>query len=142
VVHHEAMRSQVELKIEIDDPLAEVSGQRTRLGQAILGLLLNGVQASPSGGCVRLEARNEPDAVVLVRVSDEGEGMANEAGERSLEPFVSGRAPDRGLGLGLMAANLIALAHGGALTWESTPGRGSSFSLRVPAGDRREETEK
>jgi len=141
LVHHEAMRGQVEVSIEADDPLEAVRGQRARLGQAVLCLLLNAVQASPAGGRVRLEARNGPGSDVLVCVRDEGEGLAEDARERLCQPFASGRTPDRGLGLGLMAARIVAEAHGGSLTWESTPGRGSCFTLQVPVAGRREETD-
>lgn len=141
LVHHEAMRGQVEVTIEVDDALPAVRGQRLRLGQAILCLLLNGVHASPTGARVSLEARRVSDADALIRVTDEGEGLGERVRERLFEPFASGRAPDRGLGLGLMATRLVAEAHGGVLIWESTPGRGSCFTLRLPAEGRREEAE-
>lgn len=133
LVRDEAMRKQIEVVLDLESALPEVRGQRSRLGQALLALVLNAVDASPPGGRVLVEARAEAGRGVAVAVSDEGEGLAESVARRLFEPFGSGRPPDEGIGLGLMAGRIVAEAHGGSLDWETPTGRGSRFVLRVPA---------
>lgn len=129
----EALRRQIALELAVDDALPPVQGVRGRLGQAVLALLVNALDASPSGGRVRLEARFSGEASVAVSVRDQGDGVADEASRRLFEPFASSRPASSGLGLGLMASRAVAEAHGGTL--ESTvEGRGGCFVLRVPLG--------
>lgn len=132
LVRDEAMRKQIEVVLDLEAALPEVRGQRSRLGQALLALLLNAVDASPPGGRVLVEARTEAGRKVALSVSDEGEGVTDEVARTLFEPFSSGRSPDEGIGLGLMASRIVAEMHGGSLEWETTLGRGSCFVLRVP----------
>lgn len=132
LVRDEAMRRQVEVVLDLETALPEVRGQRSRLGQAFLALLLNAVDASQPGSRVLVEARTEPGRKVVLSVSDEGEGLTDAVARALFEPFNSGRSPDEGIGLGLMASRIVAEMHGGSLEWETTLGRGSRFVLRVP----------
>jgi signal transduction histidine kinase len=118
--------------LNLENALPEVRGQRSRLGQALLALLLNAVDASLPGSRVVVEARAEPGRKVVLSVIDEGEGLTDEVARSLFEPFSSGRSPDEGIGLGLMACRIVAEMHGGGLEWETTLGRGSRFVLRVP----------
>jgi signal transduction histidine kinase len=140
LVQHEAMRRQVELKLELAEPLPAVAGHGERIGQALLALLLNAIDASPSGGTVELRALGEGNAVVI-GVSDEGEGLSEQAIAQLYQPLASTRPPDRAPGLGLMSCRAIAEAHGGTIAWQSLGPRGCRFSLRLPAEGRRGEGE-
>jgi signal transduction histidine kinase len=131
IVFHEAMRRQVEVRLDLADGLPAVQGEEGRLRQAVLALVLNAVDASPAGGHVDVATRAEAGAV-LVAVSDQGPGVAAGDEPRLGEAFFSTRPG--GLGLGLLACRTIAEAHGGSLDWESPPGRGSRFRLKLPTG--------
>jgi signal transduction histidine kinase len=126
----EALNRQIRLEVELDDPLPLVQGVRGRLGQVVLALLVNALDASPNGGRVLLEARAGGTEVV-VAVSDEGDGLAPEARRRLFLPFASSRPAARGLGLGLMACRAVAEAHGGTLELARET-RGCRFVFRVP----------
>lgn len=132
LVRDEAMRKQIEVVFDLEAALPEVRGQRSRLGQALLALLLNAVDASPPGGRVLVQARTEGERNVALTVTDEGEGLTDEVVRTLFEPFSSCRPPEEGIGLGLVASRIVAEAHGGSVEWDSTPGRGSRFVLRVP----------
>jgi signal transduction histidine kinase len=135
LVHHEAMRRQVELKLELSEPLPTVTGQAARLGQALLALLLNAIAASPQGGSVVVTAHGDTNAVQF-SVADEGEGLSEVVRARLYEPFASTQPADQAPGLGLMACRAIAEAHGGAISWEQQGPRGCRFTLRLPAARR------
>ncbi len=112
-----------------------VFGDRKALGGALTNLLENAIQATPAGGVVKLAAMSEPAAGAppLIRfvVSDTGCGIAPELQERLFEPFFTTRA--EGTGLGLAIARGVARGHGGDIMLESAPGRGSTFTLWLPA---------
>jgi signal transduction histidine kinase len=129
VVAHEAMRRQVEVAVEAEDELPKVAADEVRLRGAVLGLVLEAVDASPAGGRVTVETRVDEGAVV-VAVTDQGEPVAEQDRERLFEPFSSAR-PGR-LGLGLMACRAVAEAHGGTVEVEAPPGGGSRLTLRLP----------
>ncbi len=104
--------------------------------RAVANLVDNAVKYSPGHSAVELAA----EAVgtdLLVRVSDQGPGIAPEHQERIFERFYRvDKSRSRklgGTGLGLSIVRHVAHAHGGAVTVESEPGRGSTFRLRVPS---------
>ncbi len=130
LVRHEAMRRQIAIQVG-NDSVPTVRGRRHRLGQALLALVTNAVDASPSGGRVQVEYQLA-GAAVSVAVADEGPGVPEELRARLFEPFASAHEPARGLGLGLMACRAIAERHGGRLEHAPGPGRGSRFVLSVP----------
>ena len=123
--------------LEIDLPAhpLPVRADRDRLEQSVLNLLSNAVKYSPEGGTVRLLGERRGDQAV-VRVRDEGIGMAPETLERLFTKFYrADNTATRGIGgtgLGLSLVREIARAHGGEVTASSELGRGSEFTLVLP----------
>lgn len=111
--------------------------------QAILNLIVNARDAMPSGGTLTLETTNaridkpgggyEDYAVLLV--SDNGVGMDEEVRRHIFEPFFTTKDVDKGTGLGLATVYGITTQMGGHIAVESTPGRGTTFSLFFPRID-------
>ncbi|MEO6811509.1 MAG: ATP-binding protein [Isosphaeraceae bacterium] len=97
--------------------------------QAILNLILNAQHAMPQGGELLLTTRGDGPAVVL-DVTDTGCGIPPESHPRIFEPFFSTRPG--GTGLGLSYTRRIIEAHGGSISLESEPGKGSKFTIRLP----------
>jgi two-component system, OmpR family, phosphate regulon sensor histidine kinase PhoR len=125
-------------KIEIDTSCAEsikASVDPTLLEQAIVNLLDNAVKYSDEGGTIRLEVSKEKDSVVIA-VQDHGCGISKKHLPRLFERFYRvDKARSRqlgGTGLGLAIVKHIVQAHGGDITVNSTSGKGSIFSIRVP----------
>ncbi len=104
------------------------------LEQAVVNLIDNAVKYSPPGSAVTVEAGPE-NGKVVIRVRDQGVGIAKEHQPRIFERFyrvdVSRSRKAGGTGLGLAIVKHIAQAHGGTVTVESTLGRGSTFSLHL-----------
>ncbi|HEY0463507.1 MAG TPA: ATP-binding protein, partial [Polyangiaceae bacterium] len=125
------------LLIEAPSEALRLKGDPVRLAQVVANLLTNAARYTDVGGTITLSARREGERVVI-SVTDNGSGIAPDMLGRIFEPFVQGkRTQDRaqgGLGLGLaLVKNLVSL-HGGEVDAHSDgPGRGSVFSIRLPA---------
>jgi signal transduction histidine kinase len=113
-----------------------VFGDHRRLEQALVNLVSNAVKYGPPEG--RIAVRVAVDGpTVTWSVRDDGPGIPLDEQPRLFERFFVGRndrdGSSRGVGLGLPTALAIAQAHGGRIDVVSSPGRGSLFSLVVPA---------
>jgi signal transduction histidine kinase len=126
----------ISLEANIPAELPTSSADGARLLRVLDNLLDNARRHTPAGGSVRLSARATDDHVVI-EVADTGEGIPAEALALVFERYYRGSSPrtraHAGTGLGLAIARAIARAHGGELSAESTPGAGSTFTLRLPA---------
>ena len=120
----------VRLGSELEDAVAEVDPVRIR--QVVTNLLSNALKFTPAGGAVRVELRRHGTEAVL-RVSDTGPGIPPDELPHVFERFFRGRgARARGSGIGLTVARELVLAHGGEIAVESEPGRGTTFTVRLP----------
>ncbi len=99
------------------------------LSQALLNAVVNAQEAMPEGGTLGIRVRRDGDNAVIC-VSDTGGGIAEEDRERILRPFFSTKAT--GTGLGLSITRRIAEEHGGSLDFDSKPGEGTEFRIRLP----------
>jgi signal transduction histidine kinase len=117
-----------------DAPALAVDGDRNRLRQVVANLVDNAVKYTPSGGEIRLEARRE-DAEAVLTVADTGIGIPPGDLPRIWDRLFRGdrSRSERGLGLGLSLVRAIVEAHGGRAEVQSEPGRGTRFTLRLPA---------
>jgi two-component system OmpR family sensor kinase len=109
----------------------QVRGDPLRLRQALDNLVSNAVSYSPPDGEVVVSVRTEADDV-LVSVVDTGAGIPPDQHARIFEPGVRLDTERPGSGLGLTIARSIVEAHGGALTVESSPGAGATFTIVLP----------
>jgi signal transduction histidine kinase len=126
------------LETRVSHALPPVRADLAALGAALGNLIQNAVKYAGEGGWVGLEAAASPDAShVEITVRDRGPGIP--AGELSqlFKPFFRGRAARdaqiHGNGLGLSLVQHIIAAHGGRVTAASIPGRGSAFTIHLPA---------
>jgi signal transduction histidine kinase len=105
-----------------------------RLEQVLTNLINNAIKYSPRGGTVRVMLARIGSTVTLA-VTDEGIGMSQADAEHVFEPFRRTEATKTaipGVGLGLFVAQRIVEAHGGTISVVSTPGKGSTFTVRLP----------
>ncbi|MEP6767317.1 MAG: ATP-binding protein [Acidobacteriota bacterium] len=115
----------------------DVCADPDRLQQILLNLLTNAIKFTPRGGRIRIDVEAE-EGTVLVRVQDTGRGISPDQQDRIFEPFVQldrsqVPAARRGVGLGLPISRELARAMGGDLTVESEVGKGSVFTITLPA---------
>jgi PAS domain S-box-containing protein len=109
-----------------------VMGYPTQLNQVFMNLLLNASQAIETRGEIRISTALEGREVV-VRVADTGHGMSPETLSKLFTPFFTTKPPGKGTGLGLSISYGIITRHNGRIEVQSEPGRGSTFTLRLPA---------
>ncbi len=128
----EARERGVLLAVEPGAALPPIAGDRHRLEQALLNLVINAIQASPDGGQVLVSASASAPGQVGIVVQDSGPGVPAEHRARLLEPFFTTRAD--GTGLGLANASKIAAEHGGIIRLDSGTG-GARFILELPVAD-------
>jgi signal transduction histidine kinase len=127
-------QDEVSLVANVPRLLPTVRGDGARLQQVLSNLIDNAVKYSPDGETVDVRAMSV-NGRVLVDVTDRGEGIAPEDHRLIFEKFgrVRGATSKPGTGLGLYIARSIAEAHGGFLDVSSAPGRGTTFTLTLPA---------
>jgi GAF domain-containing protein/anti-sigma regulatory factor (Ser/Thr protein kinase) len=116
-------------------PIPEVRGIRAEIREVVINLVLNAVDALPTGGRIVVATRAEAGRVT-VSVSDAGIGMSEEVRRRAFEPFFTTKGVKR-TGLGLAMAYGTIQRHGGQIALESEPGRGTkvTFGLPVAVGE-------
>jgi len=100
-----------------------------RLRRAVENLVKNAAEAMPGGGVLTVRLTRVGDEAVI-SVGDTGQGISEEARAGIFKPFFSTKP--RGTGLGLAIAKQSVEAHGGAISYESRPGEGTVFTVRVP----------
>jgi signal transduction histidine kinase len=129
----------IALTLEVPAHPIEIQADPQRFHEMALNLLSNAVKFTPSGGTVRIQSTVETAGEVgdrpmlTIEVIDTGIGIASENHERIFEKFQRLSGPEvAGTGLGLAISRQLASLHGGSLTVSSTPGLGSSFTLRLP----------
>ena len=137
-----SLRSNISLITEISDQLWAIDADAGALELAILNLAFNARDAMPEGGKLKISAHNvvlngTPDDLkgehVALRISDTGVGMSPEVIERVFEPFFTTKGFGEGTGLGLSQVFGFAKQIGGAVTADSKPDKGASFTLYLPA---------
>jgi signal transduction histidine kinase len=126
------------VSLEVESPAEgdpHVVADRQRLQQILLNLLSNAVKYNTEGGSVKSSTRSVGNERLRIDVSDEGVGIPAEELQRLFVPFDRlgmERTGKEGSGLGLAVSKQLVEMMGGALHVESTPGRGSTFSVELP----------
>jgi signal transduction histidine kinase len=106
--------------------------------QAILNVVLNGVQAMPRGGTLSLVAHGEDHAGIVTEIRDEGSGIPAEIQEKIFELYFTTKQD--GSGIGLAQTYQIMQWHYGSVDFQSLPGQGTTFRLRLPTAESRPES--
>ena len=140
----------IELRLELDDSLRPVQADASQVQQIMMNLVVNGRDAMPDGGILTIATRcaiiDKPDRgqppncpapgeYSTISVSDTGTGMESGVLDRVFDPFFTTKAAGEGTGLGLATVYGIVKQHGGYISAESTPGKGSRFQVYFPAVD-------
>jgi PAS domain S-box-containing protein len=136
----------IRIHVEVEPDVGPVRADAGQLEQVLMNLAVNARDAMPEGGVLTLAAWNTevgPEDVRAFRglsegpcvrlvVRDTGTGMSLEVLQRLFEPFFTTKPVGKGSGLGLSTAYGIVQQHGGAISVESRPGRGSTFTITLP----------
>ena len=137
-----SLRSNIEVVTEISDQLWPVDSDAGALELALLNLAFNARDAMKDGGTLKISAHNvvlegAPEGLkgehVALRLSDTGTGMSPEVMDRVFEPFFTTKSFGEGTGLGLSQVFGFAKQIGGAITVDSEPGKGATFTIYLRA---------
>ncbi|WP_245953439.1 sensor histidine kinase [Arthrobacter silvisoli] len=132
----QADAANVDLVADVPAPLW-ADADPLRLGQALDNLVSNAIKYSPGGGLVSVRATRD-DGWVRLEVQDTGMGMTEDEAARIFNRFfrtaAARQAAIPGVGLGLSITKSIVERHGGSITCSSRPGKGSTFTVALPAG--------
>jgi CheY-like chemotaxis protein len=142
-------KKEINIFLKFEENLWPVEVDRGQIDQAVLNFYVNAWQAMPSGGDLYLETRNivlddsyaglyalDPGRYVKVAITDTGVGMDEPTKQRIFEPFFTTKEMGRGTGLGLASAYGIIKNHGGTINVYSEKGRGTTFTIYLPASDK------
>jgi PAS domain S-box-containing protein len=125
-------RVRVVLELSKDDDVLMVRVDSDLMKQAILNLVLNGVQSMTAGGTLTLKARRD-DEMILAEVQDQGCGIPPEGQEKIFELYFTTKGDTGGSGIGLAQTYQIMQWHYGSVEFDSIVGAGTTFRLRLPA---------
>jgi hypothetical protein len=126
----QARQNQVRLTIEKNGPVPKLKVDRDLFKQALLNLVLNGCQAMPSGGELKVRPRKSERRVEL-EIEDQGVGIPADVQPRIFSLFFTTKPGGSGVGLA-MAYRIIQL-HNGSIGFSSEPNRGTTFRIALPA---------
>jgi signal transduction histidine kinase len=130
IIQGHARTRDVQLRLDLE-PLPPVTCHAARVNQVVMNLLSNAIDACAPGGLVTVRSETE-DGHVRIDVIDNGHGIAPGIRDRIFDPFFTTKPIGKGTGLGLSISYGIVQDHGGSIEVDSTPGRGSRFTVRLP----------
>jgi two-component system NtrC family sensor kinase len=136
LMHEEALQSKVKLVKELDLSIDECYLDPNGLHRCLLNLVSNAIDAcildpqQDRAWSVEIRTRKEKDGIRL-DVVDNGKGMTKEVQEKLFQRFFSTKG-GKGTGFGLLVTRKIVEEHGGTVCFESSPGKGTTFTIRLP----------
>ena len=148
-VLNETFPRSIDVKFDIEPTLWTISADPTHIHQVLMNLCVNARDAMPSGGTIKISAKNvvvdenhsrinmdaDPGNYVYLTVSDTGTGMTPDVVDRIFDPFFTTKDIGHGTGLGLSTTLTIVRSHGGFINVYSEVDRGTRFSIYFPSAE-------
>ncbi len=128
---HQFEKEGIELSCVLCPQMPLLAADAGQLTQVLVNLVVNAVQAMPKGGKLIIQTRVQEGRVVC-SVEDTGVGMTEEVLDRLFVPFFTTKEVNQGTGLGLPVVHGIVTSHGGTIAVASAPGKGTTFTIRLP----------
>jgi PAS domain S-box-containing protein len=121
---------EIEVITQLDETIPLKMAEDVQIRQVFENIILNAVQAMPDGGQLMLKSYVLNNKYIVVSTSDTGVGIAEENKDKIFEPLFTLKA--KGLGLGLAIIKTMVETHGGIIEFESEPGKGTTFQVKLP----------
>ncbi|MBL0225300.1 MAG: PAS domain-containing protein [Geobacteraceae bacterium] len=133
LVRYKSHYDRIEIQTSLQSDLPDVIGDPTGLRQVCMNLLINAHQAIQGSGLVEITTRVTRQSKVMFQIKDSGCGIPRDAIDQIWDPFFTTKNVGQGNGLGLAVTYNIIKRHGGDISVESQVGKGSKFTVRIPA---------
>jgi len=121
---------------QLDEPLPAILADSVQLGQVFTNITLNAIQAMTEGGQLVVKSEAPSPGWVNISFADSGVGISKEDMGKLFEPLFTTKA--KGIGLGLAIVQTLVEGHGGTIGAQSEVGKGSTFTIRLPIGTKKE----
>lgn len=130
------VKKHAEVALDLSPGLPSFTGNSQKIEQVLVNLIVNASQAMPDErrGTITVRTQVDGDAI-LIEVEDDGKGMKESTLNQIFNPFFTTKRASGGTGLGLPIVHRIVEEHGGSIAVKSRPGAGTTFSVRIPAGN-------
>ena len=135
LLNNELLRREIQVKKHYS-LLPQVMADPMQMRQVVLNILLNAIESIDRTGTISVYTLDDQDGTVSAIIADTGKGMDPEDLKHIFDPFFSKK--DGGTGLGLSVVHGIIKRHGGAITAESSPGNGATFTITLPLNNKKE----
>ena len=120
----------IHCEMQLDRRLEPIAADPELLHRALSNLVLNAMDAMPNGGALTLRTRRD-DGKVAIEICDTGSGLTREECERIFTPYYTSK--QHGTGLGLAIVQSVISDHGGRISVQSEPGKGTVFAIELPS---------
>ena len=124
-------KAHVKYLVKIEEERLMLKADTIQLTQIIFNLIINAIYFSPKNGLITIEAAESKNHIVL-KISDEGTGLSDEALEKVFQPFFTTKPMGDGSGLGLSVVHGIVASHKGTITVENNKNKGATFTVKLP----------
>jgi two-component system NtrC family sensor kinase len=133
LVNHLLELQTIDLVKELSDSIPPIYCDANRVQQALLALLMNAIEAMPTGGRLKVTTQFVPsERQARLTITDEGPGIPDDILPHLFEPFFTTKQEGKGVGLGLATAYGIVQQHGGNIEVASAPLKGTTFTVVLP----------
>jgi signal transduction histidine kinase len=131
---HKMALANIRLQTEFEEHLPVVLGDFNQIQQCVINLIFNAIDAMPEGGALTIACRSlEGEGILEIQVADSGTGISKQDLPHIFDAFYTTKTEGSGLGLGLATVYGIIERHKGSIDVESEPGKGTTFTIRLPA---------
>jgi signal transduction histidine kinase len=130
LIYDKATKQNIKIIINCDPKISSIYSDQHQLGQLLINLMLNSIEAMPNGGEIKITSRISGKNKLAIEIQDTGCGISPDIREKIFNPFFTTK--ERGTGLGLSVASRIAQNLGGMLSFDSEEGRGTIFRIYLP----------
>jgi two-component system, NtrC family, sensor kinase len=142
LTRHRMELQDIDPVLELAEESLIVRGDVNQFQQCFLNLIFNAIEAMPGGGALKVTLKpDEAAKEALITIEDSGCGISENYIDKIFDPFFTTKEEGQGTGMGLSIVYGIVKNHGGKIEVQSREGRGTSFSLRFPLVDYRQEPE-
>ena len=135
LIEEEAKTKGISIQLQSIDSVSPVPMDVDKLRQAFLNIVKNAMESIPGEGTISISVEPSGSDWVSIKITDTGSGLTPEEIERIFSPEYTTK--EKGLGLGLPIAHEIVRGHGGRILVQSKPGSGTTFDVRLPAGEKK-----